>query len=255
MVKVSVVIPAYNEEKYIGEAIDSVLKQSFNDFEIVVVNDCSLDGTGEMVGKIGEKDGRVRLVDLDKNVGRAGAVNKGIEAARGEYVAFLDADDMMGEDRLLKEVEFLDSHEDIDLVYCNGEVINEDGSRRYIEAIEFDEKEPLEILREASRKEETLGMKPARILSQNVSNSCILGGTVMVKRKVFEKVELDENLKNSEDYDLWFSIIGAGFHVGKIPIIGFYYRINPNQKSTNKEKMKIAADIISKKVIQGVYFK
>lgn len=99
--KVSVIIPAYNCEKYIGRCLESVLKQSFGDFEILVVNDGSCDETGAVVEKYAKKDKRIRCIE-QKNMGVAKTRNKAVELARGEFIAFIDNDDYIDEDYLEK---------------------------------------------------------------------------------------------------------------------------------------------------------
>ncbi|MBR0101963.1 MAG: glycosyltransferase family 2 protein, partial [Selenomonadaceae bacterium] len=94
---VSVIIPMYNVESYVGECLESVLKQTFQDFEVIVVDDCSTDDSVKIVEEYAPKfDGRLRLFSMEKNTGTPGKPrNKGIELAHGEYIQFLDADDFM----------------------------------------------------------------------------------------------------------------------------------------------------------------
>jgi glycosyltransferase involved in cell wall biosynthesis len=91
MPKVSIIIPAYNAMTYLPETVDSVLKQTYNDFEVIVVNDSSTDETEQWVSQIA--DSRVKLISQE-NQGAAGARNNGIGHAQGEYIEFLDADDL-----------------------------------------------------------------------------------------------------------------------------------------------------------------
>lgn len=92
---VSIVVPAYNAEKFLGECLDSVRNQTLSDLEVIVVNDASSDSTEEIVGRYMAADERIRLLNLPSNRGLSGARNAGIEAARAEYVSFLDADDCL----------------------------------------------------------------------------------------------------------------------------------------------------------------
>ena len=99
--KVTVIIPAYNAEAYIGRCLDSVLKQSFDDFEILVVDDGSKDGTGDVVKEYAKNDKRVRYIK-QKNIGVAKTRNKAVKLAKGEFIAFMDNDDYIDEDYLEK---------------------------------------------------------------------------------------------------------------------------------------------------------
>lgn len=111
--KISVLMPTYNTEKYLKEAIESILNQTFTDFELLVIDDCSKDNTRNIV--LSYNDKRIRLIDgLQK--GLAAALNFGIKIAKGEYVARMDADDIALPERFSKQVEFLDAHKDISVL-------------------------------------------------------------------------------------------------------------------------------------------
>ena len=92
MPKISVVMPAYNAEKYIGEAIESILNQTFKDFEFIIINDGSVDHTKEIIREY--NDPRIVLLENDKNRGIVLSLNKGLDAATGKYIARMDADDI-----------------------------------------------------------------------------------------------------------------------------------------------------------------
>jgi len=123
MVKVSVIIPAYNAEKYIHEAIDSVLNQTFKDFEIIVIDDESTDNTSKILESYGNK---IRWKSQE-NKGSASAQNEGIKMANGEYIAYIDADDIYLPERIETQVKHLDEHHDVGLVYTDFYQIDENG--------------------------------------------------------------------------------------------------------------------------------
>ena len=104
---VSIIMPAYNAEKYIAEAIESVLKQTYRNWELIIVNDCSIDATEQIVKKYQEQDQRIRLCSLIKNKGVANARNTAIKNAVGRYLAFLDSDDMWLPEKLEKQIGFM----------------------------------------------------------------------------------------------------------------------------------------------------
>ncbi len=112
--KVTVLSTLYNKAPYVEEAIRSILANTFTDFEYLVVDDASTDGGVERVRSI--SDPRIRIIENSVNTGRAAAANRGYDAARGEYVAVLDADDIATPDRLAKQVAFLDEHPDVGAV-------------------------------------------------------------------------------------------------------------------------------------------
>lgn len=123
--RVSVLMTIYNCEKLLGMAIESVLAQSFGDFELIIVDDASTDATARIAGRY--DDPRIRLVRNEKNLGIAGARNKGVSLCRGKYMALIAGDDMAREDRLEKEVAFLDEHPDIGMVSSYITYITENG--------------------------------------------------------------------------------------------------------------------------------
>ena len=122
--KVTAVIPVYNREKYLRGAIESILAQTFTDFELLVIDDGSTDGSREAIRSY--HDPRIRLMCNETNQGIPKTRNRGIQFARGEYLAFLDSDDWAYPERLAKQVAFLDSHPDYAAV---GAWIDVDGRR------------------------------------------------------------------------------------------------------------------------------
>ena len=108
--RVSVFIPVYNREAYVGAAIESVLRQSFQDFEILLIDDGSTDLSVEVLRSYDDR--RIRVVRNERNLGQPETRNRGLALARGQYVAMLDSDDVARPDRLSRQVAFLDRHQD-----------------------------------------------------------------------------------------------------------------------------------------------
>ena len=125
MPKVSVIIPSYNHEKYVAEAIQSVLDQTYQDFEIVVTDDASTDATADIVSKFSDK--RIKLFRFDKNCGASVAANNCIANSSGEYIAMLSSDDVFYPDKLAKQVDFLDSNPQVASVLSYAQIIDDDG--------------------------------------------------------------------------------------------------------------------------------
>ncbi len=124
--RVSVVIPTYNQEQYISVALESVLNQTYQDFEIVIVNDASSDHTLDQILKF--NDSRIRLFNLPHNQGESAATNHGIAQARGELIAILHSDDVYVPEKLEKQVNFLDRHPEVDAVLSYPEMIDSQGN-------------------------------------------------------------------------------------------------------------------------------
>ena len=118
---VSVIIPVYNAEEYIGECLDSVCKQTFRDLEIICIDDKSTDQSLKVLTEYAGKDDRIRIVAQDKNTHQGGARNAGLDIARGKYVWFIDADDYIDSDAVAYLVENMESLKDVDLISFNGD--------------------------------------------------------------------------------------------------------------------------------------
>jgi glycosyltransferase involved in cell wall biosynthesis len=127
-VKVSVLMPAWNAEKYIAEAIHSVLKQTFNDFELLIINDGSTDDTVSVIKQF--TDPRIRIIEQSRQ-GIAEALNVGLKYAKGQYIARFDADDICLPERLQKQISFLDQYPDYVLIGCDAEFIAENGDHLF----------------------------------------------------------------------------------------------------------------------------
>ncbi|MCY3779184.1 MAG: glycosyltransferase family A protein [Chloroflexi bacterium] len=126
MPTVSVVMPVFNGEKYLAEAIDSILAQTLTDFELLVVDDASQDSSAQIIRSYQERDSRIRFYQLEQNLGAGAARNRGIEAASGDYIVFMDCDDVSLPQRLEKQATFLESHPQISLLGTCGLLTSSD---------------------------------------------------------------------------------------------------------------------------------
>jgi len=124
--KVSIITPVYNAEKFIANTIKSVRNQTFEDFEMILIDDCSQDNSEEIIQKISNIDQRIRYIRLKKNSGAAVARNTGLQAARGEYVAFIDSDDSWKKEKLEKQILFMKKNNAV-FTYTAFETISEEG--------------------------------------------------------------------------------------------------------------------------------
>src|SRR5258708_21755590 len=128
--RVSVLMPVFNREELVGEAIESILGQDFGDFELVIVDDGSTDGTPEVLRTWAARDARIVVVTSPRNIGIAEAPNLGMRHARAEYVARLDRDDLMMPGRLAAQTAVLESQPEVALVSSLYELMDRDG--RYL---------------------------------------------------------------------------------------------------------------------------
>ena len=130
--KVTVLMSVYNGKKYLHESVGSILNQTFKDFEFVIINDGSTDGTEKILEEYSRIDKRIVLIHNKENLGLTKSLNKGIKVARGEYIARMDMDDISASDRLKKEVEFLDHHQDYAVIGTFVKIMNKDSNLIYM---------------------------------------------------------------------------------------------------------------------------
>jgi glycosyltransferase involved in cell wall biosynthesis len=215
MTKVTVVIPAYNSLKYLPETINTVLSQSFQDFEVLVINDGSTDATEEWVIQ-NVKDPRVKLISQE-NQGLSGARNTGIKYAQGDYIALLDADDLWEPSKLEKQVQCLDANPEVALVYTWIALIDQHG------------KPTGRIV--AHHAEGNVWQKLLEI------NIVVCGSNPLVRRNCFENVGLfDMSLSSNEDRDMWLRIAAKyPFAVIKEPLV--LYRQHQGNMSKDYSRM------------------
>ncbi len=253
---VSIIIPVYNGEKYLVEAIESVINQTYQNWELIIVNDASTDSSKKIASGYLKRDKRIKLINHKKNKYRSGALNTGIKASNGKYISFLDADDIYFDDKTTKQVEFLENRLDIHMVYGDMEVFDDNGERYIESSIKF-KGNPRDVLLEISEMEITLGTAAFSLLCYKNDPKGIPGCSVMIRREVFDKVSFDEQLKTSQDYDLWFQIIGQGYNLAKFPILTYRYRHHSEQTTVlkNKELKRQTYNYIIKKLQNWQYFK
>lgn len=130
MPAVSVVMPVYNREKYVAEAIESILGQTFADFELIIVDDCSNDRSPDIIREYQQRDARINLIQLRQNEGPGSARNHGIRASAGAYIAGMDSDDVSLPERLRRQVEILEANPDIGAVGVGTRTVHKDLSPR-----------------------------------------------------------------------------------------------------------------------------
>src|SRR5712664_1570647 len=191
---VSVIIPAYNVSPYIGETLDSVFAQTFADYEIIVINDGSPD-TEEFECALKPFKERINYLKQD-NRGASAARNTGLRAARGEFIAFLDADDLWLSNYLEEQIRFIREH-DCDLVCADAEVFS-NSSR--------DEKTYMEAL----MPDAPLTGEITFLARLGAAESLITSGVLVRRERVFEAGLFDEALYNSQDFDLWLRLARSG---------------------------------------------
>ena len=205
MPKVTVVIPAYNTEAYLAETLQSVFAQTFRDYEVIVVDDGSTDGTLPTARRF---EPRVKVLSKP-NGGPASARNLAIRQSDSEYIAFLDSDDLWVDDKLVEQVMYLDNNPQIGLVYGEALMFKRDGG--------------------AKQTISKIGYTGDPTFRQLLYGDFIPNSTVMIRRTCIDKVgQLDESreLLGVEDYEYWMRI-ARSFPIAGMPRPLAYYRIRP----------------------------
>jgi glycosyltransferase involved in cell wall biosynthesis len=214
MSAVSVIIPTYDRAHMVCEAVDTVLAQTFQDVEVVVVDDGSTDGTSTVVCQ--RYDNRVRYF-YQKNRGRSVARNRGIEASSGRYLLFLDSDDLLLPHALEYEVAYLDAHPGADVVYTDGYFCDEAGQDVARIAPARPVHGPEDILE--------------NLVISNVITAC---HSAMVRRTALDAIGppyFDEALRGTEDEDLWIRLAAQGSTFAYLDVPTCKYRVHSSNAS------------------------
>ena len=213
--KISVVMSVYNAEKYLSEAIGSILSQTLGDFEFILVDDASTDGSPALLERYAALDGRIVLLKNPENIGLTKSLNRGLAVARGEYIARMDADDISVPERFAKQAAFLDAHPDYSFVSCIGRYIDENGNP-----------EQLRLFPETN--EEIYAMMP--------KVDAVMHPGVMFRRDDIAKIgNYCEDFRVVQDYDLWFRGMAAGYRFYNIQEPLLLFRRN---ESYNRRKSR-----------------
>lgn len=219
--KVSICIPSYNSEKHIKKTLDSVLSQTYENIEVIIVDDCSTDKTREIIS--GYSDQRIHFYVNEKNMGLSQNWNKSVELSTGEYIKLLCADDLLENDCIEKEILKITSDNSISMVICDTYIFNENGDvvlkvKRLPKEGKYDGKKIA---------------KKALLFKNYFGAPC----NVLFKRETFLKVGgFDNEFKYIPDFDLWLKLAYEGY-VYHISEFLSYFKVhsvsNTNQLMTN----------------------
>lgn len=203
---VSVILPAYNCEKYIGKAIQSILQQTLFDFELIIINDGSTDNTDSIIHEF--KDQRIVYQKNAENKGLIYSLNTAISLAKGNYIARMDADDISLPGRLAAQKDFLDQNEHTAVIASTIEFIND----------REEKKGNWQLDRET--------ITHRQIKKEMLRQNCIAHPTVMMRSEIIKQLKYKEYQKNIEDYDLWLRLLCRGFKIEKLDKPLLLYRLH-----------------------------
>lgn len=209
---VSIIMAAYNAEKTIELAIESVLNQTYSNFELLVINDCSKDGTAKLVEDFSAKDNRVRLISNEKNSGVSFTRKHGLEEANGSWIAILDSDDAWAPEKLEKQIE-LQNRTNADLLFTGSAFMDSEGR-----PIDWYLHAPAEATYRQLLKQNVLSNSSALVRKELYAKHYAVGGGM------------------HEDFAIWLSILKEGKKAYGVDEPLLIYRIAKSSKSGNKIK-------------------
>ncbi len=209
---VSVITPVYNCEQYLNLTIESVLCQTYTNWEMILVDDCSPDNSAEIIRSYQQKDDRIRYVRLSENGGAAIARNKALEVSRGRYIAYLDADDIWLPEKLEKQIDFMTKN-DVAFTCCDYEKIESDGTRL----------------------NKIIHMPKTMTYNQYLRNTIIQTVGVITDTEKFDrKLLIMPNVRRGQDAATWLQLLRNGVtFTGQNEVLAQYRRV-PNSLSANK---------------------
>lgn len=214
---ISVILPVYNCEKFVSEAVQSVLNQTFTDFELLIIDDCSTDATVSIIQSF--SDDRINLICKEKNSGYTDSLNYAISIAKGKYIARMDGDDVCLPTRFQKQIEAMNANEEVILCGTAIQIIDSD-----------------KILKHPINHDD--------IKVKLCFSNAFFHPTVMFRKDVFANLHYNKEFEPAEDYDLWTQLVFKG-KVMNIDEVLLKYRVHQNQISNYKNEIQINAMTIA----------
>ncbi len=205
---ISVIMPVYNAAAYLQDAIESVIKQSFENFELILINDGSTDQSMDIIHQF--NDQRIVLLDNECNRGLIFSLNRAIAQARGKYIARMDADDLCLSFRLQDQFTYMENNPNISVLAGFIDFINEYGAPKGLWPLD--------------RK----AINPHSIKKYMVSACCIAHPSIMARTEIMQQYPYSNQQKAIEDYDLWLRLLADGFQIDKLNKSILQYRVHEN---------------------------
>lgn len=230
---VSVIMPAYNCEKFIAESIESVLCQSYHNLELIIADDCSDDGTVKIGQKYADRDSRIRILISDKNQGAATARNRAIENAKGTYLAFLDSDDLWDKNKLERQISFMEQNNYSFTCTAYGKVNEKSDILKY-----------------------SVNCEPKYDYNQ-ILKKCPGNSTIIYDCEKLGKI-YGIDIRKRNDFAMWLRVIKiSGYAYGLQERLG-YHRVREDGISYNKMSLikyqwKVYRDIEKLSLVKSVY--
>ena len=214
---VSIITPSFNSSKFIRECVDSVISQTFQDWELLIVDDFSKDNSKDIISELSSQDERIRPFFLEDNIGAAAARNVALKQAKGKYIAFLDSDDIWNEDKLENQISFM-NEKNIAFSFTSYQPISEGGEKKH-----------------------SVITAPDKMSYHSYLKNTIIGClTVIIDKEKTGDFQMP-NIRSSHDMALWLLIMKRGFSAYGLDENLAYYRIVST--SNTSKKWKAAKDV------------
>nr|MDQ3100817.1 glycosyltransferase [Bacteroidota bacterium] len=219
-VPITVLLPVYNSVVFLAATIQSILDQSYSEFELLIIDDLSTDGCKDVIRSF--HDARIRTVFHQNNVGLNATLNEGIELAKGEYIARMDGDDLMHPERLKIQKRFLDEHPDVAVIASTVDLINTEGEITGV----------WDIDRACITQQQIRSMMP--------NTNCIAHPSVMIRRSALGANRYALEQISAEDWDLWMKLLSQGKKIAKIEQPLLKYRVHAaSMMGRSKQKVPL----------------
>lgn len=218
--KITVLMPVYNCELYVQTAVESILNQTFADFEFLIIDDASTDATVSILKKF--DDSRIQLIQKQVNSGYTNSLNYGLQIAKGEYIARMDGDDISYPERFAKQIAYLETHPDVVVCGTNHKIV---GNVKLI----------------------TLPQSNQAIKIRLLWGNCIPHSSAMIRKKILKdnNIQYDTTTEPAEDYHLWIHLLAFG-KLYNLPEVLLEYRVYSNQVSRKRAEEQKKSDIAAK---------
>ena len=232
---VSIITPSYNSSRFIVECVNSVISQTFQNWEMIIVDDDSNDNSRDIISDLSAKEKRIKSIFLEENVGSAEARNVAIKQSKGRYIAFLDSDDIWSKDKLEKQISFM-NEKDIAFSFTSYQIISEDGKTKY-----------------------SVITAPKKMSYHSYLKNTIIGClTVIIDKEKTGDFQMP-NIRSSHDMALWLLIMKRGFSAYGLDENLAYYRIVSTSNTSKKWKAaKEVWDVYRKKekinILYSIYY-
>lgn len=228
---VSVIIPAYNSSMFISHAVNSVVNQSYTNWEIIIIDDCSTDDTADIINGFVKSDERIFSISNECNLGVSKSRNLGIERSTGDFIAFLDADDVWHKDKLKCQLDKL-NNSDFDFSYTSYAIVDANG---------FEIKNPYIV--------------PEKVNFEFLLRENFIGcSTVMFSRKIADSFKFPTNFYH-EDYCLWLDIFKSGYRSVGCSDVLVDWRLISDSRSFNKKNSAVNRWKIYREYLKLSFFK